>query len=361
MAELQKICEAAIPTANADGTLTGSFQMAGLQASILGLKDVDDVLPGLAGLRDQVGPIVCGHAFKGVIRNAFLIEPVLLPAATTTRFKTRWSLPAADPRYASVEECQAIAIDVISRLTALAESEEGRLILEGLSERSMVPYELPVGYAERRDPIHRADNVGLFDLELLRHVAGFRLLLLNPDNPLRPVFAEAYKRKIAVKTYLTDRALTGTHKTNREKRWEAHPDSVQFALRDTCLQIELVLVNQMCHFEGFPAELRDLLIAADLLLPMDVARCPVTLLPLRFDDFSAEVLSPVQGKSAFQVGHLDPLKLDGNVWANGHRADNIGWISADGNRIQGSLSVDEIRELLRRVWVAYSEAGLLDL
>jgi hypothetical protein len=249
---------------------------------------------------------------------------------------------------------------MVCHLKNLAESEEGRLILEGMSKCPMVPYELPIGYAKRSHPIHGVHNIDLIDTDLLRHVVGFRLFLLNPKDHRYLVFAAAYKRKIAVKTYLTDRALTGAHKTNREKRWEAHPDSVQFALRDTCLQIELVLVNQMCHFEGFPADLRDRLIEKELLLPMEVARCPVTLLPLKFDDFSDEVLSPEQGKSAFQVGHLDPLKLDGNVWANGHRADNISWISADGNRIQGSLSVDEIRDLLRRVWAAYSEAGLLD-
>ena len=71
-------------------------------------------------------------------------------------------------------------------------------------------------------------------------------------------------------------------------------------------------------------------------------------------------MAPEQGRSAFQVGHLDPLKVEGNLWTNGHRPDNIGWISASGNRIQGSLSAEETREMLKRIWRAYGEAGLLD-
>jgi len=361
VAELAQLCDDAIPPLNGDGTPTGSFSMPALAAQLVALPDIEDLLPGLTELAADLGGRIGQHAINGVIRMAFLIEPAVLPAATTTRFKTRWGLTGEDPRWAPHEECLAIGRVVIEHLREIAGEQQGRLILEGLANRSMVAYELPIGYAERRQPIHRADNIVVYSQDLLRHVAGFRLLLLDPANPLREVFKEAYKRKIAVKTYLTDRALTGLHKTNREKRWEAHPDSVQFALRNTCLEIELVLVNQMCHFEGFPGDLHALLAGENLLLPTETpSRCPVTLLPLAFQEFADEVLSPEQGRSAFQVGHLDPLKVEGNVWTNGHRPDNIGWISASGNRIQGSLSAEETRQMLKRIWRAYAEAGLLD-
>jgi hypothetical protein len=224
----------------------------------------------------------------------------------------------------------------------------------------MVPYELPVSYLDRRVPIHVSGNFVLIDEGTLRHVTGCRLLLLAGGTPNLALFRAAYA-KIRVKTYLTDRALTGAHKTNREKRWEAHPDSVQFALRSTCVQIERVLVNQLCHFDGFPQDVRALLNEERLLLPMEVpARCPVTRLPLSLSEFEKATADPEHGRSSFQVGHLDPLKLEGNVWSNGHRPDNISWISEDGNRIQGSLSLQETQEMLRRIWRAYSEAGLLE-
>lgn len=361
LAELAVLCEQSIPGVNATGKPERSFSMTPLLREIRGLPDFTDLFPAFADLESHLGTNVGLQVLGHVVRTAFLIEPVVLPAATTTRFKTRWGLAADDPRSADPADCLAIANVVIELLIELTTTEEGRLILAGVVSQRLLAYELPVGYREWRVPIHRADNFSLFNFELLRHVAGFRLLLLDRDNPYRNVFVEAYKRKIAVKTYLTDRALTGDFKTNREKRWEAHPHSVQFALRHACLDIELRLVNQMCHFKGFPPDLQTLLRERDLLIPSESpAVCPVTLAPFEFDAFREEVLSPTQGRSEFQVGHLDPLKLQGNTWADGHRADNIGWISSTGNRIQGNLSVDATREMLESIWHAYHRAGLIN-
>lgn len=297
--QLQDLCDEAIPLTTDSGRSAGSFRMGQLLVELMALPDLNELLPGLRNLLRELGTDVGAHVVKGVIRTAFFIEPVVLPAATTTRFMTRWRMADADPRHASAEDCIELANAVVLRLSSLATTADGRLILAGLSKRSMVAYELPVGYIDRRIPIHRADNIAVFDDELVRHVAALRLLLLDPENPSATVFTEAYKRKIAVKTYLTDRALTGAHKTNREKRWEAHPDSVQFALRHACLAIESVLVNQMCHFDGFPTDLSERLANEGLLLPMDTTRCPVTLLPFSFEEFAAEVLNPEQGRSAF--------------------------------------------------------------
>lgn len=360
LAELAVLCERSIPGVNPMGRPERSFSMTPLLREIRKLPDFTDLFPAFADLESHLGTNISLQLLGHVVRTAFLIEPVVLPAATTTRFNTRWGLTAGDPRSADPADCLAIANVVIELLIELTTTEEGRLILAGVVSQRLLAYELPVGYREWRVPIHRSDNFSLFNFELLRHVAGFRLLLLDRNNPHRKVFVEAYKRKIAVKTYLTDRALTGDYKTNREKRWEAHPHSVQFALRHTCLDIELRLVNQMCHFEGFPEELQTLLRERDLLIPTESpAVCPVTLAPFEFGTFSEEVLSPTQGRSEFQVGHLDPLKLQGNTWSDGHRADNIGWISSTGNRIQGNLSVEATRAMLASIWRAYHRAGLL--
>ncbi len=78
----------------------------------------------------------------------------------------------------------------------------------------------------------------------------------NPDN--YSFFNKAYS-KITTKTYLTDRGQTGGHQTNREKRWEAHPKSVHFALYQNCLQVEYKLVVQILEFYDFPINLIEIL------------------------------------------------------------------------------------------------------
>jgi hypothetical protein len=79
---------------------------------------------------------------------------------------------------------------------------------------------------------------------------------------------------------------------------------------------------------------------------------------MSFPLFREALLNPQHGKSDFQVGHLNPLKLDepGNNVA-GHTADNISWISGDGNRIQGSLSLSNVQQLLRKIAANYEELG----
>jgi hypothetical protein len=77
---------------------------------------------------------------------------------------------------------------------------------------------------------------------------------------------------------------------------------------------------------------------------------------MSFSAFRAELQNPTHGKSNFQVGHLNPLKLDDPTGgASGHTADNISWVSANGNRIQGSLSLSEVRDLLRKIAANYAE------
>lgn len=360
IAALAAICDASIPTLNAQGALGGSFSMPTVSAAALQLGDIHELIPGLPALEVALPAATYLHHLRGFLRTAFFVEPVVLPAAKTTRFRTRWQLDADDPRYADPETCLDVARGLIGLVTPFTTDETGREILRVIARHPMTPYELPVSYAGRSNPIHRRENFVAIDGDVLRHVTGCRLLLLAAGTPNLPLLKAAYT-KIRVKTYLTDRALTGAHKTNREKRWEAHPDSVQFALRTSCMQIERVLVNQLCHFEAFPADVRPLLQDAELLFDMPTpARCPVTLLPMSLTEFAEAAADPEHGRSPFQVGHLDPLKLEGNTWTNGHRPENISWISEHGNRIQGSLSLAETRSMLQRIWTAYVEAGILD-
>lgn len=110
--------------------------------------------------------------------------------------------------------------------------------------------------------------------------------------------------------------------------------------------MEASLILQVCMFEGTDTKLVKMLQNNDLLpQKFNNYSCPITGDNLKYAEFESEILHRVHGKSCFQVGHLNPLKSTG-----GHEAANIGWISDDGNRIQGSLSMDEVNLLLKRIY-----------
>ena len=93
----------------------------------------------------------------------------------------------------------------------------------------------------------------------------------------------------------------------------------------------------------------------------DTTICPVTLEPLEYSELKSELLASEHGKSAFQVGHLNPLKAlsdDPNV---GHTAHNMAWQSANGNRIQGHLSLTDTRRMLRGITQRYEVQGWFGL
>ncbi len=304
-----------------------------------------------------------GHAvLQSVVRAVFLIELVKAPKIETTKFESRWAdrLGATDPRFASFADCEAIFLSVISDLAPRLEDDATRSAIEAICSASLLPYEIPLDYATRRigSPLHTANNFTWVIDDLPRKVAALRTRLLTKEaNKYQTVFAEVFD-KVKVKSYLTDRVLTGAHKTNREKRWETHPESVHFALRRTCWEIEYALINQVMHFENAPDDLYDQL-AHEGVLPKErsIFRCPVTLDALDFNKLAEEVTNPVQGKSSFQVAHLNPLKAINDDAQSGHTATNMSWISADGNRIQGHLSLDETRGLLERISENYRRFG----
>jgi len=331
----------------------------GALATLSGTED----LAAHAAVEEAAGRRVAMHVLKGVLRSVFLIELVKTPKIETTKFEVRWAsrLEERDPRHASYDDCCAALRSVMAELR-IAVGDPSKRELLGLFERQhLLPYEIPLDYRERvvDGQMHNAANIGWIWGDELKRVMTLRSFLRGGDeNPHAPFFVAAYD-KIKVKTYLTDRVLTGSHKTNREKRWEVHPGSVHFALRRTCMGIEYTLVNQLCHFQGVPGDLRTRLDEANMLDPVEEpVRCPITMEELSFGELEREIGDPEHGKAQFQVGHLNPLKAVNDDPQSGHTAQNISWISSDGNRIQGSLSLQEVRQLVARIYNNYVRFGV---
>jgi len=308
-----------------------------------------------AALQGFLTPAEIETVHRRLTRIAFLIERVNAEV-TSTKYDVRWSekLIGKDPRRAAFDECMAIHESLSKQLTQLLAEEAFRAELRLGLEWGRSPHEFPVDYVTKSAlPIHNWTNVQVFrDAGHLRLLNIRRTLLdpkLNPDGRL----FEGVFEKIRVKSYLTDRAQTGDFKTNREKRWEAHPQSPQFALRRDCFAVELELIDQLFRFHSFPPGIIHYLQAHEWLGDSNkVARCPVTLDPLDFEVLAQECADPTHGKAAYQVGHLNPLKAGEGVEFRHHRA-NISWITADGNRIQGHLTLKETRQLLLRISANY--------
>lgn len=301
---------------------------------------------------------------QSILRFSFYIEPVKQPKIETTKFEVRWAESLInDSRYCSYENCLLIFKKLLAELMIQIDSEENRSLLEIILNHSFISYELNLGYINRIQDasIHTIDNISFFWGNDIKQVYQLRQYLLNPNNHEYINFFKKTYEKIAVKSFLTDRVLTGLYKTNREKRWECHPNSVHFALRNECLAIEFKLIKQICHFDGFPQELRNLLAENNVIIfSNDITKCPITLDPLSYESLKNEVLNPILGKSSFQVGHLHPLKSINENEFSGHTADNISWISSVGNRIQGELSAEETRNMIFRIVENYRNAGILN-
>jgi hypothetical protein len=343
------------------------FHMPTLYASVWpDIEAIGRVHPHIVALRARLTADELRWLACTLIRHAFLIELVKVPKIETTKFRVRWFEQLdGDPRYCSFDEALEMVVRLIESLPEWLNVAAHAETLDLFFEQPLLAYEAPLDYAERvLDPdgrIHRVENFRWTYTDTILRTLRLRRYLRTPaTSPDADFFRQVLNDKIQVKTYLTDRVLTGAYKTNREKRWETHPRSVHFALRRTCLEIEYVLVTQLCAFAEFPAEFREMLQRQGT-LPADLAtfRCPITLDPLSFAEFREALGDPTHGKSDFQVGHLNPLKLDANAEdVVGHTAGNISWISADGNRIQGSLSLDQVRELLGRIAENYKGTGL---
>jgi len=148
------------------------------------------------------------------------------------------------------------------------------------------------------------------------------------------------------KSHKTDRRLTGLYQTNREHRWEAHPQDPQAATRYECWQIEAKLLSQVFQFKEAPDSLDELRDGIKRTLEIDsfeeIFHCPISGQTVYYDEFMREVLESDHGRSGYQIGHLDPLAvLEGH-----HEKENVSWISERGNRIQGEDSLKDTVEII---------------
>ncbi len=337
--------------------MNGLFELLSSNPNFLSLGNFNN-------LEKVFGSINTKKLIIGILRFAFLIEIVKTPKIETTKFESRWGqrLGRNDPRQAEFNECVEIYKNSITKLSDhVIKSNESIEVINSFLKKTQVAYEIPLDYVNRltNGKIHVASNVDWYFDDTVKKVAKLRDLLLNSAiNPYYDLFTKVYS-KIQVKSYLTDRVLTGIHKTNREKRWETHPESVHFALRKTCQEVEYTLVKQVFGFDGVPSDLINIFKTVEpnehLATPF---RCPITMSPMSFQLFENELLSPVHGKSSFQVGHLNPLKSINGDETYGHTAKNISWISSDGNRIQGALSLVETRDLIKQISDNYKEFSL---
>jgi hypothetical protein len=356
----------------------GIFQMSRLRHDALSSEPrVASTLERLEAATDRV--MTARGILDGLLRFAFLIEPVQRVNSAGTKMTARWfprgsnaieyeAFGPSDPRVASYEDCLGVfdaAVDLV--LENLANASQRNVVLR-MRQKGSVPYELPRDYRDlAASPLHAAGNVvGIASDRAVQRAVKLRLVLLGLeeiagefllDEAERLEIATVFENKVRIKSHLTDRVTTGSFKTNREKRWEAVTASPHAASRLECLLVEWTLLGQLCAFEGFPTAARGALAGDELLpaLPEGGARCPITRDTLQWDAFVREVEDPVHGTSAHHVGHLVPLKEGSS--AGRHVASNVAWISSVGNRIQGNLSVPDTIELLERIRHNYEDHG----
>ena len=310
-----------------------------------------------------------GALFKislgNTIRFSFLIELTNLTVGST-KMKTRWLpgrilmaqagsfepiqgvfKPGNDPRSASFEECAAVFVQSAHELCDRIEFSTLLFAdLFQLNRLRRVPYEFPLGYADAAsDPLHRASNVEWIFNDDIRWLIRARQILNEAPSDSALAIKKICKAKLEVKVFKTDRALTGKDKTNRAKRWEVLAGDFQHATLAMCWSAERKLTHDLACFESFPKALRERFIK-EALVCGDAAttRCPVTLEVLNFENLASAVLDPTHGVSPHQIGHLHPLKRQGN-----HDGENVCWQSANGNRIQGDLSIEETNSLLDQI------------
>jgi len=304
--EIAKIVEAKNPAGG-----DADFNMTQLQAAAWPFIEKDPAVVPLLPKLKKLGDKNYRKLAQAILRNVFLIELVKKPKIETTKFRVRWTDELkGDPRGCSFSECLDIARDLLINLPKWIKVQpEHQETLDLSFNVSLIPYEAPIDYPVRvtkNGKLHTRGNVlWLFDPLVLRTLKLRQFLTDPAQSPDAKFFRTVLTDKIKVKTYLTDRVLTGGHKTNREKRWEAHPQSVHFAERRVCMAIEYALIMQICEFDGFPKKsVKHLQQQKVLPENLPTTLCPITGDTLSYEVFREELLNPQHGRSAFQVGHL---------------------------------------------------------
>jgi len=289
-----------------------------------------------------------------------------------------------DPRYATNEECDAIKAKLLAHAcefrgisgppaevrdaaaqilghsiapgSATCFQSGESLSLEDLGlAATIATYQ--VGSAELtveyRDPLtetclHRAANIDW--VRPPREILSLRSILSQNGVP------GTLLNKVQLKAYSTDKVTMPPHFSNRDYRWATWVNSNQFASRTDCRGVELQLLAQILEFDGAPRlsqeHHREVEQHLDRELRPGSCLCPITGEKLVYADFVEAVDNPQAGKSAYHVGHLDPLTRDGK-----HQKENVVWMSDAGNRIQGNDTFHEIVDLIKRAAEYHTQQG----
>jgi len=327
----------------------------------------------LKALKERVEPIIFRSIIASAVRYAFLIELTDLKVGST-KMKTRWFpglilmpqhnsfepirgefSPGNDPRASGYEAC-CLAFERVIGLTLENLTEDASLtdFLARLQRYTRVPYEYPIGYLDPSlEPVHQADNIQWLKNDDIAWLLASRRILRTYMGEYSPALRKIESTKLEVKVYKTDRALTGKDKTNRAKRWEVLFGDFQFATLQNCWSVERQLTEQLVNFANFPAEIKNMFQQEGLITGAEEAtRCPITLAPLDFIPFAIATVTATHGRSDYQIGHLTPLKRGGR-----HVGANVAWQSADGNRIQGDLTLEETLSLLDTISARRQPSG----
>jgi len=306
-----------------------------------------------------------------LVRFSYLIELTNITVGST-KMKTRWVPglilmpqegsfepirgsfePGNDPRAATFEECTNIFAVACDTLCEQVRSDHGIIgFINDLNGSRRVPYEFPFTYKNATaEPVHTMDNICWCVNDDIRWLLKARLIIDSATGENSAALAEIKKSKIQVKIYKTDRSLTGKDKTNRAKRWEVLAGDFQHATITQCWSAERKITSDLVLFSSFPDEIKAQFISRGLISEdQEVTRCPVTFEPLDYPSLARAVLNYTHGVSDYQIGHLHPLKRGGI-----HDGSNVCWQSADGNRIQGPLTIEETGTLLDQIFERRTE------
>lgn len=285
-----------------------------------------------------------------------------------------------DPKYATQEQCQAVAAMLLAQLFeaqdlypsllphpdisgilghspvqgSLTCKYQGRRITANDIKRALsysTPrlgnYDISTTYIQELDDggLHRADNVTwMKPVHInykLRSVLRQKLLASGATSKA----ANTALDKIQVKAYCTDKQTMPPHFSNRDVRWETWHESHQFASHYECAMIEMELMAELFEFHGAPdlnpelsAEVADV---RGKPIQKDSMKCYITGKNFSFESYVDGAVNTHGGKSNYHVGHITPLTRGGK-----HSWQNIAWIGDDGNRIQGNETIEEIEQKL---------------
>ncbi len=351
-----------------DQRLRKSYSIARIRDWILAdwpYEGTSEVELALRSARDVFSRREFSAIIADLIRFSFLIELTNLKVGST-KMKTRWLSgkilmsqpgsfepvegnfePGNDPRSATFDECTQIFIDAINMVCDLVDQDPSvKSLLKDLVQLYRVPYEFPLSYWQHdQSSAHQCSNIRWIVNEDLEWLLKARRILKNASGRNSDAIRKIENSKLNVKLFKTDRALTGKDKTNRARRWEVLSGDFQHAPLEDCWSAERKLTADLVSFTEFPSQLREEFVRQCLVEPdTPTTKCPVTFEPLKFHSLARAVLEATHGVSEYQIGHLRPLKRGGK-----HDGTNICWQSADGNWIQGDLSVEETHQLLDQI------------